>query len=106
MEMKITDGVEMLEIQANLMTGVGIINPTLIQDNDETVLVGAGFPRQVQEFCEVFIKAGVSFDRLSKIIVTHSDTDHVGGLASILKMECLHMLQDSLVQIKNSMAIH
>jgi hypothetical protein len=30
MEMKITDGVEMLEIQANLMTGVGIINPTLI----------------------------------------------------------------------------
>jgi hypothetical protein len=30
MEMKIIDGVEMLEIQANLMTGVGIINPTLI----------------------------------------------------------------------------
>lgn len=82
--MKIADGVEMLEIQANLMTGVGIINPTLIWDNDEIVLVDAGFPRQVQEFREAFMKAGVSFDRLSKIIVTHSDTDHVGGLASIL----------------------
>jgi glyoxylase-like metal-dependent hydrolase (beta-lactamase superfamily II) len=82
--MKIADGVEMLEIPANLMTGPDIINPVLFWDKDEVVLADAGFPRQTQEFREVFSKAGVPFERLSKIIVTHSDTDHVGGLANIL----------------------
>lgn len=83
--MKIAGGVEMLEIPANLMTGPGIVNPVLIWDEDEVVLVDAGFPYQVEQFREEFLKAGVAFERLSRIIITHSDTDHVGGLASILK---------------------
>ena len=82
--MKIGDGVEMLEIQANLMTGPGFVNPTLIWDNEDAVLVDAGFPRQVQQFREAFTIAGVPFARLSRIIITHSDTDHIGGLASLL----------------------
>lgn len=82
--MKIVYGVEMLEIPANLMTGPGIVNPVLIWDKNEVVLVDAGFPRQVQQFREAFMKAGVSFEQLCKIIVTHSDTDHIGGLAGIL----------------------
>lgn len=82
--MKIADGVEMLEILANLMTGPGIVNPVLIWDKDEVILMDAGFPQQVQQFREAFTNAGVPFERLSKIVVTHSDTDHVGGLAGIL----------------------
>lgn len=82
--MKIADGVEMLEIPANLMTGPGIVNPVLFWDEAEVILVDAGFPRQVQQFREAFAKGGVSFERLSKIIVTHSDTDHIGGLSGIL----------------------
>ena len=30
------------------------------------------------------IEAGVSFDRLNKIIVTHQDIDHIGGIKGIL----------------------
>jgi glyoxylase-like metal-dependent hydrolase (beta-lactamase superfamily II) len=82
--MKITDGVDMLEIPTTLMTGPGIINPTLIWDGDEVVLVDTGLPMQMQQFCDAFVKAGVPFEGLSRIIITHSDTDHVGGLAGIL----------------------
>jgi len=82
--MRIADGVEMLEIPANLMTGPGFVNPSLVWDNEDVVLVDAGFPHQVQQFREAFIKAGVPFERLSKIIITHSDTDHIGGLAGLL----------------------
>lgn len=82
--MKIADGIEMFDITANLMTGPGIINPVLIWDEDEVLLVDSGFPHQVQQFREAFEKASLPFERLSKIIVTHSDTDHVGGLVSIL----------------------
>jgi glyoxylase-like metal-dependent hydrolase (beta-lactamase superfamily II) len=82
--MRIADGVEMLEIPANLMTGPGFVNPALIWDNEDVVLVDAGFPYQVLQFREAFVKAGVPFNRLSQIIITHSDTDHIGGLASLL----------------------
>jgi len=82
--MKVADGVEMLEIPANLMTGHGFVNPTLIWDEDEAVLVDTAFPRQVQNFRDAFAKAGVPFEKLSRIILTHSDTDHVGGLAGLL----------------------
>lgn len=82
--MKIANGMEMLEIQAALMTGPGIVNPTLIWDKDEVVLVDAGLPGQLEQFREAFQKAGAPFELLSKIIITHSDTDHVGGLAGIL----------------------
>ena len=54
--MKIADGIEMFEIPANLMTGPGIVNPVLIWDKEEVVLVDAGFPRQVQQFREAFTK--------------------------------------------------
>jgi glyoxylase-like metal-dependent hydrolase (beta-lactamase superfamily II) len=82
--MRIAPGVAMLEIPANLMTGPGTVNPTLLWDEQEAVLVDAGFPGQVPLFREAFTGAGVPFTQLSKIILTHSDTDHVGALAGIL----------------------
>ena len=89
--MRIADGFEMLEIPANLMTGPGFVNPSLIWDEEDVVLVDAGLPNQVQEFRDAFVKAGVPFDRLSQIIITHSDTDHIGGLASILLASSQHI---------------
>jgi len=82
--MKIADGLAMLEIEANLMVGPDLVNPVLIWDNEEAVLVDAGFPGQVEQFREAFAQAGVPFERLSRIIISHSDTDHIGGLAGIL----------------------
>ena len=44
--MKIANGVEMLEITANIMGTPSTINPTLIWDNNTIILVDAGFPGQ------------------------------------------------------------
>jgi glyoxylase-like metal-dependent hydrolase (beta-lactamase superfamily II) len=82
--MRIADGLAMLEIPANLMTGPGTVNPALLWDEQEVILVDAGFPGQVPLFREAFTGAGVPFSRLSKIILTHSDTDHIGALSGIL----------------------
>ncbi|WP_235715996.1 MBL fold metallo-hydrolase [Acetivibrio cellulolyticus] len=83
--MKIAEGLEILEIPAVLMNGPGVIHPSLIWDNDEVVLIDAGLTHQTHQFREAIEKAGVQFERLSKIIITHADADHVGGLAGILK---------------------
>jgi glyoxylase-like metal-dependent hydrolase (beta-lactamase superfamily II) len=82
--MQVANGVEILEISANVMGKVDIIHPTLIWDKDTVILVDTGFPGQLGKFREAIEKAGVPFDKLNKIILTHQDIDHIGSLPDIL----------------------
>jgi len=81
----LANGIEMLQISANIMGEQNIIHPTLLWDEDEVILVDAGFPGQLPKIREAMEKAGAPLERLSKIIITHHDIDHIGSLASILK---------------------
>lgn len=78
--MKIADGVEVLELKGNQ----GSIHPTLIWDDNSVILVDTGFPGQLEEIKMAMDKAGVAFSKLNKIIITHQDFDHLGGLKEIL----------------------
>ena len=49
------------------------------------VLVDTGFPGQLHEIRKAMDEAGVPFSKLSKVIITHQDVDHIGGLQEILK---------------------
>ena len=75
----------MLEISANIMGTQSVINPTLIWDNEAVILIDTGYPGQLPQIREAIEKAGVSFDKLNMVILTHQDIDHVGSLSSILK---------------------
>jgi len=82
--MKISPGVESLELQSLNLTGVwSVINPVLIWDNDTALLVDAGYPGQLPRIRESVEKAGVPFSAVNKVIITHHDLDHIGSLADI-----------------------
>lgn len=83
--MKIANGLEVLEIRGSMFGTIGVFHPTLIWDDSEVVLIDTGLPGQSELIREAFEKAGVSFDSISKIIITHQDMDHIGGLSSIVK---------------------
>ena len=82
--MHVANGVEMLEISATIMGKANVIHPTLLWDEDAVILVDTGYPGQLPLFREAMAKAGVPFDKLSKVIVTHQDLDHIGSLPAIL----------------------
>ena len=90
--MRLADGVEMLELPIRSFTGQNIIHPTLTWDDDTVVLVDAGFSGQLQQIREAMARAGVSFDRLDKVIVTHQDIHHIGGLPDII-LESSHKVE-------------
>ena len=71
--MKIADGVEMLEITADVLGKINTINPTLIWDNDTVILIDAGYPRQLPLIREAIEKAGVLLENLSRenLICSH-----------------------------------
>jgi glyoxylase-like metal-dependent hydrolase (beta-lactamase superfamily II) len=83
--MQVANGIEMLEISATIMGKANVIHPTLIWDEALVILVDTGYPGQLPLFREAMEKAGIPFDTLSKIIITHQDIDHIGNLPTILK---------------------
>ena len=83
--MKIARGVEMLKISADVMGKPSTIHPALIWDSETTILVDTGFPGQLPLIREAIEKAGFTFLKLNKIIITHHDMDHIGSLSSLVK---------------------
>ena len=82
--MKIAEGLEVLELHINTAGSVRVMNPTLVWDKDTIILVDAGLPGQLQNICNAMEKAGVSFNRLNKVIITHHDMDHIGSLSNVI----------------------
>lgn len=78
------NGIAHIDIAFDFGGNPRTIHPTLIWDEENVVLVDAGFPGQLPLFREAIEKVGVAFDRLTRIIITHQDRDHIGGLSEIV----------------------
>jgi len=78
-------GIQALEISAHLMGEQRTIYPTLIWDEHEAVLIDTGYPGQLPLIQEAFERVGISLQSLRKIIITHHDLDHIGGLPSFIE---------------------
>ena len=83
--MKIADGVEMLELEMNMMGHSSIIQPTLLYDDHHAVLVDVGVPGQLGAIKVAMEKAGVSLNRIDAVILTHQDIDHIGSIQDVLQ---------------------
>jgi glyoxylase-like metal-dependent hydrolase (beta-lactamase superfamily II) len=82
--MKIADNLEMLELPMNVMGRERLIYPTLMWDDDNVILVDAGISGNLKMIKKQMEAAGVSLAKINKIIVTHQDIDHIGGIKGIL----------------------
>ena len=72
--MRITDNVELFELDGKY----GILNSVLVWDDKDVVLIDTGLPEQLELIRNAVEKTGFSLERITKIILTHLDEDHVG----------------------------
>ncbi len=85
MDQAITHGVKMLEVSVNMMGRPSVLNLTLICDGENVILVDTGLPGQLASIREAMQQqAGVDFEKINQVILTHHDIDHVGGLRELL----------------------
>lgn len=61
------------------------INPVVIYDDQEMVLVDCGHPDALPKLEVLLKEEGLDMTGLNKIIITHHDHDHMGALASIIR---------------------
>jgi glyoxylase-like metal-dependent hydrolase (beta-lactamase superfamily II) len=81
--MKLYNGITMLEVPSNI-PGM-FIHPTVMWDDDNIILVDAGYGGQYDTIRDACIREDIPFDDINKIIITHQDLDHFGGLPEILE---------------------
>ncbi len=60
-----------------------IANPYLIIDPDGLTLIDTGIPGSSKKILQYISERGFSAKDLVRIIITHSDVDHIGGLAAL-----------------------
>lgn len=83
--MRISEGVEMLQLTVRAFDQDIILNPTLVWNNDEATLIDTGMPGQIDQLKEVLNELNMSIEDLKAIFLTHQDLDHIGGAADIRK---------------------
>ena len=62
-----------------------IANPYLIMDADGLTLIDAGLPGSAGKILRYITEQGRAPSELKRIIITHADLDHTGGLAALRK---------------------
>ncbi|MED3897641.1 MBL fold metallo-hydrolase [Priestia aryabhattai] len=83
--MRISEGVEMLQLTARAFDQDIILNPTLVWNNDEAILIDTGMPGQIDQLKKVLNELNMSIEDLKAIFLTHQDLDHIGSAADIRK---------------------
>ena len=82
--MRVAEGVEALDLPMEFMGGPSVIHPTLVWDDRDVILIDTGMPGQLETLREACRNAGAPLERLTRIILTHQDIDHIGGLPELL----------------------
>ena len=82
--MKLAKGLEVLNMP-NPFNPLDIIYLTLLYDKNDVILFDTGYPGNYKNIKIGFMNASLSIDKLTKVIITNQDFDHIGGLYDIKK---------------------
>ncbi|REE94336.1 glyoxylase-like metal-dependent hydrolase (beta-lactamase superfamily II) [Paenibacillus taihuensis] len=81
--MQIQSGIAILEITATIMGRTNTICPTVIWNEEQTILIDTGYPGQAVLIEQALQHEGLPLDRLTDILITHQDIDHIGSLSAL-----------------------
>lgn len=63
-----------------------VITPVLLRDDQEVVLVDCGYPGFIPLLESAIHCYGLTFQDITRLIITHHDIDHLGSLAAIKRI--------------------
>lgn len=79
------ENIVVLNVNFNFGYGEDTIYPVILQDEDEMILVDCGYTNFLSLLEKAAYEKGIDLSKLTKVIVTHHDYDHMGSLAAIKK---------------------
>lgn len=80
--MKIDEGIGLIELHDVINDVPMIFRPTILWDEKDVILVDTGYPGHLEDIRNNLVK--LPNGRITKIIITHHDYDHLGSLYEII----------------------
>jgi glyoxylase-like metal-dependent hydrolase (beta-lactamase superfamily II) len=80
---KALENLVVLDVSFNFGYGEEKIYPVVLQDENEMILVDCGYANFCTLIEQAAYKKGINISKLTKVIITHHDHDHMGSLAEI-----------------------
>lgn len=78
-------GIKTIKLEMEYYGEPFIVYPTLLWDDQNVVLVDTGIPGQLAQIRTLLEKENFSFNKLTHIIITHQDGDHIGSLPELVE---------------------
>ncbi|WP_238651816.1 MBL fold metallo-hydrolase [Paenibacillus piscarius] len=78
-------GIKAIKLEMEYYGQPFIVYPTLLWDEQNVILVDTGIPGQLAQIRTLLEKENFSLDKLTHIIITHQDGDHIGSLPELLE---------------------
>ncbi|WP_411681106.1 MBL fold metallo-hydrolase [Clostridium thailandense] len=75
-----------LEIKFDFDHNKNVIYPVILSDENEVVLIDCGYPNFLPLIKAASEVNGIDISKLTKIIITHHDFDHMGALAEFKRL--------------------
>ncbi|MDF2988476.1 MAG: metallo-beta-lactamase family protein [Eubacterium sp.] len=72
-----------LRVGFDFGNGKNTIYPVVLTDENETILIDCGYPRFLPYMESAAGEEGIDLARLTHIVITHHDFDHIGALAAV-----------------------
>lgn len=72
-----------LEINFEINGAMESIYPVILSDENEMILIDCGYPNFLQLIEECASKNNIDLEKLTKLIITHHDFDHMGSAADL-----------------------
>lgn len=82
MTVTVDKGLEMIELHDTINGIPMVFRPTIIWDDQDVILVDTGYPGHLEDIQNSLLK--LPNGKLTKIIITHHDYDHLGSLYEIV----------------------
>ncbi|MEC0234126.1 MBL fold metallo-hydrolase [Paenibacillus kribbensis] len=83
--MQLDKGIQILQVSSTIMGRTESIHPTLMWDEDNMILVDTTYPGQLSLLQEAILSTGFTIHKLTSILITHQDLDHIGSLADVIR---------------------
>ncbi|GAA0220591.1 MBL fold metallo-hydrolase [Metaclostridioides mangenotii] len=72
---------DVLKVEFEFNRIIDAIYPVILRDDNDMILIDCGYPNFLTLIEERAIKNGIDLSKLTKLIITHHDFDHMGSAA-------------------------